>query len=184
MNRSTALLARPHPVIVDAMRDVLIASGLEPRALSSREELLRWPAEDVALVVVSTSVHSTVQASFEDIIRQVSNVFPSAALVIGTAVDPEHARGLLADMLALYRIEGRLRTARELAERRIDPADGRDILLVSRQELAQADGRATVVGAVSRLLAAPEAGVFAQAVLPWASAPGRPAPEPRWRATP
>lgn len=152
MNQTTALLARPHPVIVDAMRDVLIASGLAPQALTSRDELLRWPAEDVALVVVSTSVHSTVKASFEDVIRAARERFPSAVLVIGTVVEAERARELLSDMLPLYHVEGRLHTAQELGDAGQAVPGGGDMLVVNSRELAEEAGRSLVMQAIARLL--------------------------------
>lgn len=172
MRPRTALLARPHPVIVDAMRDVVVASGLEPHALSSREQLVQWPSAEVALIVVSTSVHSTVQASFEDIIRIAQHVHPTAALVIGTVVETEHARSLLTDMLAHYRVEGRLCTSAELASS--DAHDvGRNILLVSRRELERSEGRFAVVSAIRRLvdsLAAPDD--WSRHALPEKTSPG------------
>lgn len=152
MRPQTALLARPHPTIVDAMQDVVTACGLTPRPLSSRDELLQWPPTDVALIVVSTSVHSAVQESFEDIIRTARRAHPAVPLVIATVVDAEHARRLLGDMLVLYRIEGRLGTAEDFAAGQPGPRDGHDILLVNRHELAQVDSRKRVVSAISRLI--------------------------------
>lgn len=157
MRPQTALLARPHPAIVDAMREVVTACGLTPRALSSREELLQWPAAEVALIVVSTSVHSAVQESFEDIIRSARRAHPKAPLVIATVVDADHARKLLAEMLVLYRIEGRLHTAAELTGGTQMRGGEHDILLVNRRELEQSGSRALVLEALSRLVDLPTA---------------------------
>ncbi|MFP5383580.1 MAG: hypothetical protein ACLGHG_05885 [Gammaproteobacteria bacterium] len=152
MRPQTALLARPHPAIVDTMREAVTACGLTPHALSSREELLQWPPADVALIVVSTSVHSAVQESFEDTIRAARRAHPKAPLVIATVVEPDHARKVLGEMLVLYRIEGRLRTAAELAVGTHEHSEDHDILLVNRQELEQADSRVRVVNAMARLV--------------------------------
>lgn len=99
MDPSTVLLARPHPSIMESMSRFLSDAGYEPQPLASLEDMDGWNPARVAAVVVSTSVASAVQGSFEQVVRQALRSLPGVPLVFATAVEPNHARRVLSDTL-------------------------------------------------------------------------------------
>lgn len=135
MDPSTVLLARPHPSIVGSMSRFLSDAGYEPRPLTSLEEMADWDAAGVAAVVVSTSVTSAIQGSFEQVVRQAVRLLPGVPLVFATVVEPIHARRVLSETLdahgipVLIHIVGEGRQLPAVSERQTLA------LLISRQDL-------------------------------------------------
>lgn len=135
MNPATVLLARPHPAIVANMSTFLSEAGYQPKALSSLDELRAWPGQELAAIVVSTSVASTAQGSFEDTVRAAVRTHPDVALVFATVVDAGHARVLLSGTLAAYGLPVRIHTVDDITASGIRSGPGSCVLLLNRRDI-------------------------------------------------
>ena len=135
MAPSTVLLARPHPSIVGAMSRFLANAGYVPRSLTSLDELAKWNPKDVAAIVVSTSVSSAVQGSFDEVVRQAVTRLPGVPLVFATVVEAEHARRVLSDTLDARGIPVCIHTVGEQSRPASGPENGPAALLLNRHDL-------------------------------------------------
>lgn len=152
MNPSTVLLARPHPAIVDSMSTFLSEAGYQPKALSSLKELRAWPGQELAAIVVSTSVASTAQGSFEDTVRAAIRAHPGVALVFATVVDAGHARTLLSETLAAYGLPVCIQTVDDMPEAGAHRGQGSRVLLLNRRDLEGEAARRRAAAALEVLV--------------------------------
>lgn len=76
------LLARPHDFVVEDMKKWLVELGVEPVRLSALAQLEAHAERDVAAVVVSTAVTSSVPATFGEALAACRRRFPRVPVVI------------------------------------------------------------------------------------------------------
>lgn len=93
------ILARPHPLIVDHMRDFLSANGYLSTMLDDLAELHSLAASRPAGIVVSTSaVVSDSKMLFRDVLNLVRSLFPATPMLIPTLVPVDRLRQTFSDL--------------------------------------------------------------------------------------
>lgn len=98
-NAGKVLLARPHPLIVDHMRDFLTANGFLPTTLEDMDALSALAGSQPAGIVVSTSaVVSDSKLLFRDVLKLVRSLFPETPILIPTLVSAEKLQQTFSDL--------------------------------------------------------------------------------------
>jgi len=87
-----ALLARPSSLIVQNMRRFMTTLGFEPTRLSSASELSSYDSQDVACIVISTALTSTVKESYCQIVMKVKDIFPGKPIFIASFADIKRSK--------------------------------------------------------------------------------------------
>lgn len=101
-DKTPVILARPHPIIVDHMRDFLRGLGYRPTLLEDLDRLAALAPLRPAGVVVSTSaVVSESTRLFRDVLNLVEEVLPGTPILIPTLVPFEKLRETFPDLRLL-----------------------------------------------------------------------------------
>ncbi len=98
------VLARPHDFLVAQMKTWLLSLGVEPVRLGSLAELEALLPNEVAGVVVSTAVTSSVAATVGEALAAVARRLPVARLAIAGMATVASARAGLAAELKVHHL--------------------------------------------------------------------------------
>ncbi|MGL1887667.1 MAG: hypothetical protein OCD76_14215 [Reichenbachiella sp.] len=78
------LLARPNPFIVNEMQGFIKDCEFDPTPLHDLEQLSNYDRNEVAGIVISTAVNSTVKENFTETLKEVIDTYPALPIVIAT----------------------------------------------------------------------------------------------------
>lgn len=149
-NAGKVLLARPHPLIVEHMRDFLTANGYLPTTLEDMDALSALAGTQPAGIVVSTSaVVSDSKMLFRDVLKMVRTLFPHTPILIPTLVSAEKLQQTFSD-LNMLSVEACTPAHADLGSR--------DCLLVAQRDDFIDPARQGHAGAIIRMHFRPPAG--------------------------
>jgi hypothetical protein len=137
MGLKSVLLARPHPLIVEHMREFVERLGFQPVPIAAVDEIAKTPSRGLAGVVISTTVKSVVTATYAEVLHIVRTHHPNVPVLFATLADP---RSIAANLEALVQRmgAGRVALTREIAtdDRQLGHRDY--YLLATKAEIAGA----------------------------------------------
>lgn len=78
------ILARPSSLIVTDMKKLISSSGFEAKPIGELKELTELFPADVAGIVISTALSSTVKEKYWEVIKQSATLFPGKPIFLAS----------------------------------------------------------------------------------------------------
>ena len=127
------LLARPSSLIVANMQKLMTTLGLEPTRLQEASELQQHERADVACIVVSTALTSTVNESYCEMVMKVRKAFPSKPIFIASFADISRSKLIVNAKLRESRCPMSLISMTEAADQKLVDFSSHCILITNNE---------------------------------------------------
>ncbi len=90
------ILGRPHPMIVESMKEFMERNGYEPFAISKIQDLKNIPhTGKVHGAVISTAVKSVVKESYIEVFQEIRKLYPDLPVLFATIGNAESMAKIL-----------------------------------------------------------------------------------------
>ena len=126
------LLARPNGFMVNHMLTFIESVGCKPICLDDISDINNHDSDQLAAIVISTSVTSTVSQSFKEVLCYVAHNLPTVPIFLATLADIEVVKKCGSLVLNDSDI---LREFKSIDELSLNPRNKNEILIIKKENI-------------------------------------------------
>lgn len=127
------LLARPSSLIVNDMKKLMTATGMQPTPLASLEDIDTYSEDKIGGIVVSTALSSPVKEKYWEVIAKVIAFFPSRPIFLASYASVKSTKITAASRFKEYNIDRNLVCLDEVSA---SFSSRKDVLILTQAEIS------------------------------------------------
>ena len=144
------LLARPSSLIVNDMKKLMNAAGVQATPLQSLADLVNYFESNIAGIVVSTALSSPVKEKYWEVILRVVKQFPKKPIFLASYASVKSTKVTAAARFSEFAIERKLVSIEEVDS---NFSSEKDILILTQSEISDPSQFEKILAIVKRIIA-------------------------------
>lgn len=143
------LLARPSSLIVNDMKKLMTATGMQPTPLGSLDDIDTYSEDSIGGIVVSTALSSPVKEKYWEVIAKVIAIFPSRPIFLASYASVKSTKITAESRFKEYNIGRNLVCLDEVNE---NFTSQNDILILTQAEISDGSKFDHILLIIKRIL--------------------------------
>ena len=143
------LLARPSSLIVNDMKKLMTATGMQPTPLASLADLNSYSEDSIGGVVISTALSSPVKEKYWEVIQSVIATFPNRPIFLASYASVKSTKVTAGSRFKEFDIQRSLVALDEVSE---DFSNQGDVLILTQGEISDDSRFDQILKVIKRIL--------------------------------